>query len=241
MISNAKYDFQKVHFSEFERHVRLSDLKHALITERFHGRLLDETPSRRVRNPWADGYVSVRPPRLPIIQEANEWAETEILADLRDGSLPTYVSSEEKGAYYAIQADFWQSSRCGLSVGGTLLDFTSHGIIPEAIAGNTIYVSEEPAFRWLLKRKIKADNPDYPRSLRKVRSLKTATMPPDSEIRAKMEELMAEGYTKNAAAKRIGLLSGFESVGNLHARRVVEELGLKPGRRKNGVAVLKPD
>lgn len=241
MINNAKYDFPKVHFSELVRHVRLSDLNRALVFERLHGRPLVETPSRRVRNPWANGFVSVRPPRDPIIQKANKLAETEILADLQDGSLPTYVSSEEKGAYYAIKANFWQSPYCGLSVGGTLLEFTSHGIIPEAMAGNTIYVSEESAFRWLLKRKINDDNPDYPRSLRKGRSLNKAKVPPDSEIRAKMKELMAQGYTKNDAAKRIGLLPGFRGVGNFHARRMAEELGLKPGRRTNSAAGIKPD
>ena len=232
MIDTAKYDFPKVHLPEPARHVRLSDLERALVTAHLHNRLLAETPSRRVRNPWTDRFVSVRPRQPWIIREVKKRAESKILEDLQDGSLPTYVSSDEKSTYYAIQPDFWQSPYCGLSIDGTLIDFTAHGIIPAAMAGNTIYVAEEPAFRWLLKRKIRDDNPDYPRSLQKSRPLQPAKMPSNDKIKAKMIELMTAGYTKNDAAKRIGLLPGFRGVGNAVARSVIEELSVD--RRAKG-------
>lgn len=156
------------------------------------------------------------------------------MADLQDGLLLAHVTSEERGFFRMISPEYWRVKYSGLSVGGKLYDLSGRGIVPKALVGSTIVVFEEPAYLWLLERKINEDNPDYPRVLRKGRPLRTAELPPDSEIKAKMLELMAAGYSKNDAAKRIGMLPGFRRVGNAHARRTVEKSGLKPGRRKEG-------
>lgn len=56
-------------------------------------------------------------------------------------------------------------------------------------------------------------------------------LPSDEEIRAKMHELIEAGNRRDKAAKLIRTFSGFEQVGNEHARRVVAGT-LQRGRPK---------
>jgi hypothetical protein len=49
----------------------------------------------------------------------------------------------------------------------------------------------------------------------------TAILPSDEAIEAKMLELVGMGITRDAAAKVIRQIAGFEAVGNEHARRTV--------------------
>lgn len=129
MIETPKYDFPKVHLPAPARHVRLSELNQALVTERLHGRLLSEIPNRRACSQWTKRFASVRRPHHPVVRSARTWAAAEILSDLQNGSLPTYVSSDQEGAYFEIPTTYWRSAYCGLSVEGSLSDFTEDGII----------------------------------------------------------------------------------------------------------------
>lgn len=211
--------------------VHLTDLTRALTTQRLQGRICSEAPSRMARIASPLRFVSVRRPQHPIIRRAKMWAENQILDDLQKGTLVAYVPSGESAGFRAIPSDFWRDAYSGLSIGGKLLDFPHRAAVPEEIIGSTIFVFDELAFRWLMKRKINEDNPDYPRSLRKPRRLPGTKIPSDMEIRAKMLSLMSDGYTMHEAAKRIGLLPGFRGVENAHARRAMEGLDFKPGRR----------
>jgi hypothetical protein len=226
-----KHEFPVVVPAEPTKVISLSDLKRALTTERLHGHIWSETPMRKAHDQWTQRYVTVRSPRHPIIWKAALWSEAQVLSDLQSGSLIAFVPGETRGTFRMIQTDLWLEKFSSLQVGGTLLDLPGRNVVPKELVGSNIVVFEEPAYMWLLNRKINEDNPDYPRSLRKFRKLKISRLPPEHEIAAKMKMLMHGGLTKNDAAKRIGLLPGFRGVGNGHARRTVEGSNLKPGRR----------
>lgn len=227
----VQYDFPQLTPSEPVKLVRLSDLNRVLTTERLHGRIWPVPPSRRARISSSLRFVSMRRPHHPIVRRARMWAGTQILNDLQNGILVACVRSEDGAGVRMIPSDFWRDACSGLSTGGTLLDLSHWGAVPEEIVGSTIFVFDEVAFKWMITRKINEDNPDYPRDLRKPRLLRNASIPSDSEIRAKIRSLMDRGYTLHVAAKRIGLLPGFRYVQNAHVRRIMKDCDLKPGRR----------
>jgi hypothetical protein len=178
------------------------------------------------------GYVSVRRPRHPIIRNAQNWGEAEILKDLQAGVLLAHVPAEERGTFRMIPSDFWRDRYAGVCAGGTLYAVPNGARVPEELVGSTIFIFEDKAYDWLLKRKINEENPDYPRNVRKGRPLKIWKLPPNPEIKTKMKSLMdGEGYSKNDASRRIGHLRGFKAVTNTLARSAIEECNLKPGRR----------
>lgn len=226
----AKFDFPLEMLPDSTELVPLADLTRALRTKNSSDRDWMAPPIWRKFDPMPKRYVTARSPRAEHIWKTELESDAQMLAELQMGLLLSHVMVA-KNAVRAIPPEFWLEQYAHLSVGGTLFDMTHGSVVPCALIGGRIAVFEEHAFRWLLDQGINADNPDYPRGLRKGVPPKKPALPHVTKIRAKMLELMSNGYTKNDAAKRIGLLPGFRGVENLDARRAVEGIGLKPGRR----------
>jgi hypothetical protein len=211
--------------------VPLGDLTRALRTRDLSGQVWSGPPQWRTFDPCTKRFVSARSP-LPVgIWESMAQSDAIMLDELQTGSLRTHVPVS-RGAVRAIPPEYWSESFASLSVGGTLLDLTDGAIVPSELQRSQIVVLEEPAYRWLIRHKINAKNPDYPRSLRKGAPPRSVELPPDPIILAKLKELIEQDYTRDAASKRIGQLPGFRGVENAHARRILKECpDIRPGRR----------
>ncbi len=210
--------------------VRLEELFEALRWQRFAGRSIKPPPRRMmVTQPNAKKrWVSQLKPMY--VRRAEHECESRLLDDLRSGELIATAYVALTGAFFRVPRSFWEQRYASLHLSGTILDYELDGKVPAELVDAPIYVLDDRARTWLANKKIRVGSAGYPETLAEGKRALSRPIPSDEKIRRQMIKLIDTGLTRNEAAKRIRRTSGFENVGNAHARRTVEGM-LDRGRR----------
>lgn len=219
MITVPKHDFLPEAPASPFKTVLLQELKNALLEKRL-GRTPPQPAKRKVKHPLGKKYIWARPARHPLIIRADRWCDKEILTDFQTGLLIGFTRVGD--LINRIPTSYWHEKYVGLSLGGRLFDINEGETFPREFWGNSIFVLEECACSWLSKREIDQNNRAFPACLRTGDLTPSEPTPPDEKILAKLLELKASGLRRDQIAKKIRSIPGFENVGHLHARRLMD-------------------